>query len=74
MSNVIDITTYLWPNGYVLSREWDTLDAGGNRANGFWVLRDSEQNVLCINQYRNDIFERFKLDPKDALSVTVEAK
>jgi len=51
-------------DGCTIEREWGSTPSG-NPLLGRWVYRNKEGRVLDYSQYRNDIFERYNIKPKE---------
>ena len=52
---------YSSKDGFVMKREYGTL-RNGNDIGGRWVLRDSQGEMLAVDQYRHDLADRFNLN------------
>lgn len=56
-----DREIYDFPNGYSAKREHCTLPEG-RISNGNWVLRNEKGEPIDADRYRNDLFDRHKLE------------
>ena len=49
-------------DGFVMKREFDTLSKHGNKMNGRWVLRKSDNKIVDYDMYRSDLAEAWGIE------------